>query len=1609
MAVAVGGEASRHDWLALVYVTPALTQQFVSLSDAADFVKCHVELQRKKEEEEEKNGREKELSGGYWRLGYVVHAFTAAAAESESCVAPPRTGWCFTLEPLPAEQLAACRMRLTSVAGTSASSPSIESRHHPHAHSPLLKSTAPSDSRTHLHHSLRQAEREHDLRTLPFVFHDLLTTPLYVCTRAEAVVELPGSLSLLLSSLSHAAAAGRGVGTLDASLQALLQAVPSRAALVYTLRQRHCFQLPLLPLVGPLNASEREGAEEEEEGCSWPAGGAAAAAAVSPAVELYVALGGAQPQEAAEVAGEQEKRQKEGAVVPTPCGPLVHVIQARAARRWGSQTVLFNEGNDQAGLRLRRMVVEELCRSAPCTPPSLLPKLQAALRILDALTPSGPRNSAVVVHALDLFLQRIEPPTPRATTEETPSQLLRVVGGRVRRVVAEAGAYTTANAPSSVSEVATAASAEEGLVPETDVLALSWLTSNESVKEHDEAGPTEKQPASWTRMQSRPASYAPPPSSPMTYAEREACMQALGMPDELRTHVHDLTQAIVLLASLTFTTRRGTAGSDRASNNREAALLATACVPVCETASRLLRLSSPLELVQVLTMVDVRSGSGSGTVRHALNCAGACQLQSVLVAHLGGLLVRTLLHAVNCALQDDVQLRHETQQRQSSETSAPSASVVSLVVGSNVDAECEEASKQSPDSESGGGLRAWYSAYARCRVTCAVCAGLVGRVRQEAQCEGVEREVDTWIDTLASRARDASDTGADVATAIAEAAALAQHVPLSDVLPGDGDGGDAAPAPRSVERLAAAINAVVDQCSDDDTNASVSTVAAVQELLQSALKGLMDEDDGEDEGGDDEMKKSSGMPSRQDLQRRPLPSCVSESDVKVVWSSVRSSREACACGDVDATPDHKSGLLVSSKSGLCPPLHLSLPRLAADLLSSVRLRKIGATAAVQSVMTAVAVRSASLVRGPAAGITPHDDLTSDLESASVSCTEGRPARRTADVPQRFTSAADALVDALTLQPPRKGPTPLEGQLHPALRSLTVVQTIPVSAAQWTAAASISRIPFLEPVFPLSTASIAHDDSTGETVDDAAMEFVWRREPLLLALFFWNRLCHSQVCPVGRFGKEWAVPLLIAWALHPASSTSCLLPSTLGEAAPTQRALCVAALSEEGTALLRRVHALRSQARYRELTLLALTTIVPLGRTVVLGVSCVFFSAATAEAMARWRAALQDAAARRVQSAGRGWQVRRRLALAAQPCNKSAESAMGQDRGRTSTAPAQQQRVLTPAQLRERAVLEQQREDALRETSHQLTATLRGSADHLCNVVCALQQRWTTTLELLEGELVGATAEINRFETQRRAAEDASRQEARTRARVTEEAWADVWTDERQRQQHRRTAQLKERQREQRSTTTRPSREASDAALLHEEERVARITMRHLAELRRSATQCAEAAVLARAVAQQQAGDAKWLQQHVARQERRLAREAEQREQQQEQYSLDIMDAVHGEVGAERAVVTPVRGVGSAPPASTLLQYSDARGLVFTRPRPISGAAARRSAQLGRIRAFSPTNMAEKKAGSASFTVSIDRTAPRVIATSGLMTDDDGDDWEVQRDLMSLWESSQVTT
>ena len=186
-------------------------------------------------------------------------------------------------------------------------------------------------------------------------------------------------------------------------------------------------------------------------------------------------------------------------------------------------------------------------------------------------------------------------------------------------------------------------------------------------------------------------------------------------------------------------------------------------------------------------------------------------------------------------------------------------------------------------------------------------------------------------------------------------------------------------------------------------------------------------------------------------------------------------------------------------------------------------------------------------------------------------------------------------------------------------------------------------------------------------------------------------------------------------------------------------------------------------------------------------------------------------------------------------------------------------------------------------------------------------------------------------------------------------------------------------------------------------------MRHLAELRRSATQCAEAAVLARAVAQQQAGDAKWLQQHVARQERRLAREAEQREQQQEQYSLDIMDAVHGEVGAERAVVTPVRGVGSAPPASPLLQYSDARGLVFTRPRPISGAAARRSAQLGRIRAFSPTNMAEKKAGSASFTVSIDRTAPRVIATSGLMTDDDGDDWEVQRDLMSLWESSQVTT
>ncbi|KPI89250.1 hypothetical protein ABL78_1583 [Leptomonas seymouri] len=1574
---------------ALVYVTPSTARQFVSLPSAAAFLQQQLQQRNSRLPSslarEDSCEAEKRLTGGYWRLGYLVSSFIFA---SDHHAPAEHTCWCFTLEPLPVEQLEVCRTVLQPNPCISPSQPPSTS-----ALADRSASETP-EHHLHRHHHCHLDRPDRADASLP----DLLITPLYVSTNRRAVVELCGASEALKRTLAGLPRCADGwlVRTADDALRSLLRDAPSSAALAYVLRQRHCLKLPLLQLIA------QDDSYAGAEGGAWPLSDAGA--------EVYITLGCSTPPHAAKGAATGGPvnapllRADEGGGGnggTTPWSSLTRRIAVRCGKLQ-HQTIVF-QGCTTTAMCLRHGVAAEFLQqyASSATSSVMLAKVQAALLLLDALTPSTDdgkhnacRRSPVMTNALDVYVQCEGLRTKCTSADEVQPAALKIVGGRVRRLVAVAGDWPRNQSSSTPS---TSPSTAPSVLHEPQVTTLQWFSWRWSWSENGDINAAPRSLSHPIHAQRVDAVHARVPQADLT-----ACMQALDMPLSMLKHLHDLTHAILLLSSLTFTVRHGeTATLTATAAAKEAAMLALGSVPACEAASSFLR-CSPLTLVQLLTTVEVRSGSD--TVRHALNCAGACQLQSALIAQLGGVLVRTVLQAINQALRTDVGLVGDAKEGEGSQRTPSSiSSVISLVVNSwgttpNNSGACA-IGEAGDASNAVGGLQDWYAAYARSRVQAAVCERLIGNLRQEARCEGVEREVDTWIDQLNSSVCDTSPCSSST---VAEVVELARRARLPDQ--SFGQLASAIESP-SMARLAEAIDYVVAQCAGSEADACPPSPAAVQKLLRSALNDLVvDEEADRDVCGarDQQGQTANGFE-------------YSSVDVKLVWASPRQPSEDRRSSTSSAALCTESCLCLSSSSGLHPTLHFSLERLAAEVLSSVRLSKIGATTAVQRVVAPVAMRSASLLGTDNEAL----DSSSGVEYAGEDDFGPLYGRE----PMGATSAlsvTQALCRALTLHE-RSNDHIDVSVLSDRMRnsSLALVEVIPVSREQMHSAAVIPRYPFLEPVVPLL--SSAH---TQETVDDAVLTYVWESQPLALALLYWSQMCHSQRCPVVSFGREWAVPLLTAYATSRGAQHTPVKPSSASRATRAlhsaqaeaerpplrprspERFLFVDPRTGERPHLLGRVHELQAQARYRELSLLALTTI-PFCWSAVLGVSCVFLSAVTVGEMVRWRAGLREAAVCCVQSVGRGWLRRRALAGAAQrPMSTSASAA-------AATAAGSLHRMLTLADLQEREALEQQRDGFLKDASQHRTGTLRAAADHLSKAASALKRSWTTTLELLESELVGATTEINSFETQRRAAEDASRQEARTRARVTEEAWAEVWAEERRRTQHQQAVHQAEQCAGMRQRGLALPKAADDASRKREEERLARITTRHLTQCRRSATQSAEAALLARAVAGSQRSDAALLAQHIHRHEQRLKREAELREQRQEQQLWQSRNRLVNNASsarylsdAEQNAATPVRSSARRCDAS-FLQYSDARGLVFSRPRPVAREAVRLSSQQQpeRTRMFSAKNT--KEDGTVGCVV-VDSTDCAAINRSMRSTTEE-EDWEVQRDLMSLWESSRVTT
>ncbi|KAG5503194.1 hypothetical protein GH5_04256 [Leishmania sp. Ghana 2012 LV757] len=1598
----------RHHRL-LAYVAPSTTRQFVSLSSLQAYflrhrsASCGHPSDASGIAEAEAFTDLSALRGGHWCIAYEVDASWQEAAPpqgnleaaSQQCYPKP---WCFTLEPLPAEQRAMCCAALRACTCDAFGAVAIDG-------------TPPGQC---------SDASSRPMMCQGWPLHDILVTPLYVCVNPAAVVPLDTSAGLRLTH--RTAREGESAGA--AELDALLRESPTCGTLVYALLKQQGRRSRRDKVAPPLSILDSNIWPFAEKGDCTEHREALAA-------DVYVSV----------VSPSPLREEGEDDIIDCYSGWWTATLSQHLLHRWArlsSQTVLCC-GERQAALRHRKgLLLRHTSDIQSDTRAALVAhndvytrRLSAALYLLDALRPAGTvsgrqigdggeASASVVVDALDVYLEECEGDGAHRQPPEAHRRY-RFLRGRVRRVAAFAPVATltsVADAPR--------------LTPEPDYPELPWCAAHSAALAASAAQATASSPfAPSNAPTSGPATAPPPRSPPVSLSGLDACMSTLEFTPEQQTCLHDLAYSVAYLTSLKFTVRGGSSAGP--------AEVSATSLPALSAAAQLLRLPTS-ELVTVLTTVEAREDGKSAlpATRRALNCAGATQMQRVLVAHLGGLVVRALMQLINIALDADDDVG----------TEARTFTLAAITEDEETTAQMQHAHmakkpEKSPEG-SGGGLATWYAAYGRCRVATDVRDRLLGVLQREVCYEGVGLEVNSWLDQLSTASTAPITTAVrlgNVAAEVREVLARVTAPSVKQIRRGAivaahnaagayGSVGTECDIPL-MEELAHILEGVASRCMSVDVSAAppLSSLAEVQQLLAEKLQAL-------------------AASARHAAAMEESKASTRAAEVECTWEGAASASSRVYDGV----------LVLTFPSGIHPPLRLSIHRLAADIFTAARLCVMGTTVAIQRILHGVGKSCMSWIPtvieaedGRKSGrrigqkLRQHVDGGHDMEESM-----GVPS------PVCPCSVHEALKSTLTLN--RSDSRLLtnmgvdaghgDGTATPVTSEFLYVMLaipVPAEAARWGTWLEIgdlnqqrrgspSSYPFLEPVpphkapVPLSPAA-----DVSVTRDDALAAYLRERHPMLLALFFWSRLCHCHMCPVPVFAKACAVPLLTLYARRrpparaspqsEATSSSAAvktrefvasesaLPTVTdaasGAPACTPRLRAHAAAPDEAAAkLLKRVHHLQSQGRYRELCLLALKKVPQCGAgDAVLGVSVVFLGAAAVVAIQSCCTELRDMSARCIQEVGRGFAARRRLCFARkqqlQQCQQQLRRTAHFTDNRLVRAAA------ASAEMLKREDFECARDSQLAKTAQERTSVLIDSARQLSRTVSLLQQGWTETLELMEGELTGAVREVNMYEAQRRDAEDAARQEARLALRVHEEAWNEVWAPSRKFQARRQAARAEQRR-------SRPShlvqREVESAAPVEEETRQAAATDRRMSRLRCAAAQSAEAALLLQVIKVNRREEAQLLAAHIRRQQVRLKRLADSR---QRDYGGGDGVAVREEgqrrgQGRRNGIMeTPARNAESSAEFSRL-QRSEPEGLVSTRPRHSPGHGNRgalRTQTLGERRTPSMLALLSERDG---LDVAGRTSIATIERTMTAVTPEHSTEWAVQRDLMALWESSRMS-
>ncbi|GET89137.1 hypothetical protein, conserved [Leishmania tarentolae] len=1381
----------------LVYVAPSTARQFVSLSSAQTYLLRRLSgsrgnpLSTTDDVEGEAGTHGRALRGGHWCIAYEVDVGwrEAVSARSDTETASTHRSlvfWCFTLEPLPKAQLAMCREALRACISVPSGTVAADR-------------TAPRQC---------AAASSMPMYLQKWMLHEILVTPLYVCVNPVAVAPLNTSADLFLvrrlASSCVPVDAAEAAGAASAALDAFLRDSPTCGALVYAILQQqqqrtaHETVGPPLSIVDSCACvfAERSNCTQYEEVLA--ADVYVSAVSALPPVPLPTRSSGTcssavAMQLTASPSAPHERREDE--ILDHNVEAWAGTLSRHLLRRWArlrAQSVLCC-GERQATLRHRRgLVLRHVADSMGATAAassaqfdSCARRLRAALYLLDTLRPAGSvpgghirnrgeGNSSVVVDALDVVLEDCEDDAGRGELPEVQRRY-RLVRGCVRRVAAFAPAATL-RCPANGSR----------LTPEPDYLRFPWCAAHSAALTLTAAQVCEAPFSTPSRAPMNSASSAPTALHPhMSLSELDACMSSLQFTAEQQTCLHELTYSVVYLSSLTFISQKGSSAGP--------AVVSSKSMPALTAAAQLLRLPAS-ELAAALTTVTAREDGQSASVakRHALNCSGAMQMQRSLVVHLGGLVVRTLVYLINAALRRDRHVGTETR---------------TFTVSTIVDAEdtaLREPHTHMPNTHneyregSGCGLTEWYAAYLRCHASIAVRNRLVGALKREVCYEGVELDVDCWLDELSSPSTASTTTQLQLHRVAAEVRDVATRVRMpsanqrgrdtivtADMAAGAYDLVDTACEIPVMAELAHILEEVTLRCIGTDTFAapSLSSLEAVQSALAEQLQAL-------------------AASTCHAVASEEADTSAREKEVVCTW-------EGTACADSSACD---GALLLTFPCGMHPPLRLSVRCLAADIFTAARLCVTGTTPAIQEILCGVSKRCTSLI---STGVSPDDERGAELrmwQSALCHVYGSRDREEVMSASPLISpcSAHEALQSILPLRyRPRSSIASIAMNAGQCDRNTTPVAPdflyvllavpVPADTVRWESLPDVGgpdqerwglpgAYPFLEPVPPSNAPMpFAPAVRAALTSDDALASHLHERDPLLLALFLWSRLCHCHVCPMSVFAKVCAVPLLTSYAQwRPPTSVPPQRTATTSLAAVESREdfmrestvrsvadtascaaergpqLCASAMmpGEAASRFMKRVRHLQRRARYRELCLLAVTE-VPCCRDggVVLGVSAVFLRSAAVAAIQSCCAELHEMAGQRLQKTGRGFLARRHLFIAqVEQRQKSMHGHHGSPRlthGRLGNSVA-----AASTEMRVFEALERTRDAQLAQAAHERVNAVVNSTRHLSLTVSWLQQGWTQTLELLEGELVGAVMQINAYETQRRSAEDAARQEAR---------------------------------------------------------------------------------------------------------------------------------------------------------------------------------------------------------------------------------------------------------